>query len=68
MNRKEFNKMVKQTKKLTHHQKVVLASQVFGTGVETDNYGQILIYTGLKNNDRGKLRYLIEEDFTCNTD
>jgi hypothetical protein len=31
--------------------------------IDTDEYGQIIIYTGLKENDDGSIREMVDEDF-----
>jgi hypothetical protein len=36
---------------------------IHGMSIETDNYGQLVIYTHLKENDDGKIEEMTAEDF-----
>lgn len=43
-------------------------AEKFGWSVEYDNYGQVMLYTGLISDDGNKLRELEEKDLLANDD
>lgn len=56
MNTKDFKKILEQVKSLEDDQRVQLAN-AFGWDMQTDNDGQILFYTGLKNDGDNVIPY-----------
>ena len=50
------------SKKMTYKQFLNIAENDMGFSIEEDNYGQIIIYTGLQENENGSLEEFEEED------
>lgn len=58
------DKLLKQALKLSPTAKLILAGRMFGSGLEQDNYGQHVIYTGMCTDSKTKrARKITNEDF-----
>lgn len=55
--------LLKAVKKLSPNGKLILAEIMFGSGLERDNYGQFLVYTGyIIDRKTNRVRGMKEED------
>lgn len=62
MTKRKFDALIKKIESMTPAQKVRFAEAMF-TDVQCDNYGQVLVYTGLRFGKNGRLRRLRDSDF-----
>jgi hypothetical protein len=65
-NNQDVLRLLEKIKKLSPTAKLILAERMFDTQLETDNQGQLVIYTGLVRSDKGRIRNMRDSDFTNN--